>query len=82
MEAKKLFTTYGKHSTIITYEYRGERYDVEYARDWSYCVPSARVQHKDAQARIDALIEERNKPQTGNGTDWDEVWKLLEDTWE
>ena len=46
-----------KHSTFVEYEYRGKKYEVEYANDWTYCVPSPRVQHMDAQARIDREIE-------------------------
>lgn len=63
MKAKKIQTIYGKYSTIITYEYRGKTYDVEYARDWTYCTSPARIQHQDAQARIDREIELASRPQ-------------------
>ena len=56
-KAKKVFTMYGEHSDVVTYEYRGMRYDVEYAKDWSYCVTSPRVQHEDAQTKIDKMID-------------------------
>ena len=62
MKAKKLFTTYGKYSNVVTYEYRGIKYEVEYANDWTYCVTPAKVQHEDAQAEIDKMIEQANKP--------------------
>lgn len=62
MKAKKVFTMYGKHSNIVTYEYRGMQYDVEYANDYTYCVTSPKVQHKDAQEKIDKMIEQANKP--------------------
>ena len=61
MKAKKLFTMYGKHSNTVTYEYRGKQYDVEYANDYTYCVTPAKVQHKDAQERIDKIIEQESK---------------------
>lgn len=63
MKAKKLFTTYGRYSNTVTYEYRGKTYDVEYSNDWTYCTSPARVQHQDAQARIDAEIEAASRPQ-------------------
>jgi len=63
MKAKKLFTMYGKHSNTVTYEYRGKQYDVEYANDYTYCVTPAKVQHKDAQERIDRIIEQESKPE-------------------
>lgn len=62
MNAKKVFTMYGKYSNVVTYEYRGMTYDVEYSNNWSYCVTPAAVQHKDAQLKIDKAIEEMNKP--------------------
>lgn len=62
MKAKKLSTIYGKHSNIVTYEYRGMQYDVEYANDWTYCITSPKVQHEDAQARIDETLD-NPKPQ-------------------
>lgn len=54
---KKLFTTYGKSSNTVTYEYRGKTYDVEYANDWTYCVSSPRTQHELGQHKIDEEIE-------------------------
>ena len=63
MEVKKLFTMYGKHSNIVTYEYKGKQYDVEYATDYTYCVTPAHIQHKDAQAKIDKIIEQESKPE-------------------
>ena len=54
---------YGKYSTIVEYEYRGKKYEVEYANDWTYGNggnPSA--QHREAQERIDREIEEESKP--------------------
>ena len=78
MKAKKLFTMYGKHSNTVTYEYRGKQYDVEYANDYTYCVTPAKVQHKDAQARIDRIIEQESKlePQAEE-FNIDDVYEIL-----
>lgn len=54
---------YRKYSDIVEYEYRGRKYEVEYAKDWSYGNggnPAA--QHREAQAWIDKAIEEESKP--------------------
>ena len=77
MKAKKLFTTYGKYSNIVTYEYRGKQYDVEFATDFSYCVTPAKVQHEDAQERIDKEIEQESKPKTSAKFNADEVYALM-----
>lgn len=65
MKAKKLYTDYGRYSNIVTYEYRGRKYEVEYANDWTYCCSTPKIQHEIAQARIDELIERENKPRNG-----------------
>lgn len=56
-KATKLETIYGKYSNIVKYEYRGYKYEVEYSNSMDYCVTSAHIQHKDAQEKIDKLIE-------------------------
>ena len=56
-KAKKIETYYGKYSNIVIYEYRGCRYEVEYANDFSYCCSPAWIQHKDAQEKIDKAID-------------------------
>jgi hypothetical protein len=60
-KAKKVMAMYGKHATVIEYEYRGKRYFVEYANNWTYCTTPARIQHENEQARIDREIEEEAK---------------------
>ena len=50
-----------KYSTFVEYEYKGHKYEVEFANDYSYCVTPAHIQHADAQARIDAHIEREHK---------------------
>ena len=63
MKAKKILTMYGKYSDIVQYEYRGRKYEVEYAKDWSYGNGGNPArQHREAQERIDREIEEENKP--------------------
>lgn len=75
MKAKKVFTMYGKYSDTVTYEYRGKHYDVEYAKDHSYCVTSPKIQHQDAQERID---RELDTPKTnGKPVDLNEIWSLM-----
>lgn len=77
MKAKKLFTMYGKHSNTVTYEYRGKQYDVEYAKDYTYCVTPAKVQHKDAQERIDRIIEQESNEHGKEAFNVDEVFAIL-----
>jgi len=63
MKAKKVMTIYGKHSNVVQYEYRGKTYDVEYATDWTYGNGgNPKLQHQEAQAKIDREIEEERKP--------------------
>ena len=52
----------GKYSDVVQYEYRGKLYDVEYAKGMTYCCTSPRMQHMDAQARIDREIDTPKKP--------------------
>ncbi len=50
-----------KYSTFVEYEYKGHKYEVEFANDYSYCVTPAHIQHADAQSKIDAQIEREQK---------------------
>lgn len=77
MKAKKLFVMYGKHSNIVTYEYKGKQYDVEYAKDPTYCVTPAWVQHKDAQAKIDKTPNQVSNETEKEAFDADEVFAIL-----
>lgn len=53
----------GRYSTFVEYEYRGKKYEVEYANDWSYGNGDNPVKkHREEQARIDREIEEASKP--------------------
>lgn len=59
MKAKRTYDDiYGKYYNEIEYEYRGHKYTVEYPRSsWSGITTAPRIQHEDAQARIDEEIE-------------------------
>ena len=59
---KKVFTMYGKYSNVVTYQYRGSQYDVEYSNCFTYCCTPAYIQHRDAQAKIDKAIEAEKQP--------------------
>ena len=54
---RKIETHYDKYFNVVTYEYRGQTYDVTYASGFSLCVTPARIQHQDAQDRIDNLLD-------------------------
>ena len=56
-KAKKIEAFYDKYSTTVVYEYRGHRYEVTYSNCWTYCTTPAWVQHRDAQAEIDDMID-------------------------
>ena len=56
-KAKKLETYYDKWSNTVVYEYRGCKYEVEYSNSYQYCYTPAWVQHKDAQEKIDEMID-------------------------
>lgn len=80
-KAKKLYTIYGKHSNIIGYEYRGEKYEVEYPVNSTYCCTSPKIQHADNQKRIDKELDTptNNKAEA---KDLDEVMRELYKMWE
>lgn len=76
-QAKKVFTMYGKYSNIVTYEYRGMKYDVEYAKDFSYCCTSPSIQHQNAQERIDRELDATKVKSKGKPFDFDEIWNMM-----
>ena len=79
-KAKKIETFYGKHFTAIVYEYRGHEYEVTYPRGWMVCCTPAWVQHRDEQAKIDALIDNppsEKKPMKSFDEQLDEIWNML-----
>lgn len=60
-KAKMIAKYYDKYTTHIEYEYRGHKYEVEYANATSYCVTPAHIQHMIEQSRIDRMIEQGKK---------------------
>lgn len=77
-QAKKIETFRDKYFTTIIYEYRGSRYEVEYANGHQICCSPAWVQHRDAQAKIDEMLD-NPKPIENNTEviDLDEIWEML-----
>lgn len=74
--AKKTgFVMHDKHMDIVEYEYRGIKYEVRYAKDWSMSLTSPSIQHKDAQARIDKMLDQKTETQAIN---MDEIWAMYE----
>ena len=73
-KAKKVATYRDRYFTVITYSYRGKEYDVTYPNDWSVLTSVARVQHEDAQAKID---KELDNPVQGEPIDLDEIWEMM-----
>ena len=63
-DVKMIEKYYDKHTTHIVYEYKNHKYEVEYANDVTYCITPAYIQHKDAQSKIDKMIEQENKKKT------------------
>lgn len=52
----------GKYSDVVQYKYRGKLYDVEYAKGMTYCCTAPGTQHRDAQEKIDRMIESEQRP--------------------
>lgn len=77
-QAKKIETFRDKYFTTIIYEYRGSRYEIEYANGHQICCSPAWVQHRDAQAKIDEMLD-NPKPIENNTEviDLDEIWEML-----
>lgn len=78
-KANKIETYRDKYFTTCVFEYRGYKYEVEYANGWNVCCTPAWVQHKDKQEEIDEMIdnpkpiaEKESKP-----FDLDEIWEIL-----
>ena len=74
-KAKKIETFRDKYFTTIIYEYRGFKYEVTYSNGWQVCSTPAWVQHRDAQAKIDKMIENPGTEHTA--VDLDEIWELM-----
>lgn len=78
-KAKKIASFRDTYSTTVEYEYRGHKYDVTYANSIHYCVTPAHIQHRDAQEKIDKMLD-TPKSEMDNSTfdeQLDEVWEML-----
>ena len=80
--AKKTgFVIREKYFSTVEYEYRGSKYEVTYANGWTVCVTPAWVQHKEAQERIDQIIDgkEEEKHCTENAqVGFDKLWDYIQ----
>lgn len=80
-KARKVETYRDKYFTTIVYEYRGYKYEVTYANGWQVCCSPAWVQHRDAQADIDKMLD-NPKPITiidhkPIEEQMDEIWEMM-----
>lgn len=81
-KAKKLHTYYGRYSSVVEYEYRGCKYEVEYSNCWTYCCSPAWYQHKVEQEKIDEMLDNPKPVKTGEPTksveeQMDEIWEMM-----
>lgn len=78
---KKIEVHKDRYFSQVVYEYRGHRYEVEYANGWQICCTPAWIQHRDAQAKIDGLIDNpKPMPQKVDKTaaeQMDEIYDML-----
>ena len=79
--AKKIEAYRDKYFTTIVYEYRGCKYEVQYANGWQICCSPAWIQHRDAQADIDEMLD-NPKPITiidhkPIEEQMDEIWDMM-----
>lgn len=80
-QAKKIEAYRDKYFTTIVYEYRGCKYEVQYANGWQICCSPAWVQHRDEQEKIDKMLdnpepikEVEHKPIEQQ---MDEIWEMM-----
>ena len=70
-----------KHFTTIVYEYRGCNYEVTYANGWQICCTPAWIQHRDAQAEIDKMLDNPmpvvKKEHVPFEKQMDEIWEMM-----
>lgn len=81
-KATKICTLRNEYYSTVIYEYRGHEYEVEYSNSWLvFKKKPAYLQHKEAQARIDQLIEKPSEKENDAHYDFDkefdEIWELL-----
>lgn len=79
-KAVKVETIHYKYYSVVKYEYRGHKYNVEYSNSMNYCTTPAHIQHKDEQEKIDKLIEnDKNQNQKIECMSTDVINKILDD---
>ena len=80
-KAKKIETFRDKYFSTVVYEYRGCRYEVTYSNCWKCCVTPAWIQHRDAQAEIDEMIDNPKPVKESNhkslDEQMDEIWEMM-----
>lgn len=82
MNAKYLFTLGNSYYNEKTFEYRGLTYTVEYSSGYTtFSTKPAYIQHKEAQARIDKIVDNPRKEDNPSKGEWDkiekEMWGML-----
>lgn len=78
-KAKKTAIYRDKYFTTIEYEYRNHYYEVTYPNGHSICCTPAHIQHRDAQDKIDNLINnlKPEKEQQPFQEQLDEIWSMM-----
>ena len=79
VNVKKLNTYRDKYFTSIEYEYRGCKYEVEYANGLNVCCTPAHIQHRDAQAKIDDMLD---NPKPAVKAEIKPIMEQMDDIWE
>ena len=69
------FKIHEKYVDIVEFEYRGQKYEVIYPKTNSMSITPVRIQHQDAQARIDRMLDQKTEAQQ---IDMDEIWAMYE----
>ena len=75
---RKINTFRDKYFSTVIYEYRGMTYEVEYANGINCCCTPAYIQHRDAQAKIDASIKKQKPEREAQPIDLNQIWEMLE----
>lgn len=80
-KAKKIETFRDKYFSTVVYEYRGHKYEVTYANGHNICCTPAYIQHRDAQAGIDKIVDNPQsideQHQISMDEQLDEIWEMM-----
>ena len=77
MKSRKVEIFRDKYFTTIVYEYRGIKYEVLYSNGWQVCASPAWVQHRDAKAEIDEMLDNPKKLEETSPICLDEIWEMM-----